>query len=177
MAYDALVNIGFEVKYHMSRLHVEPYASQSKRLPPQAADVQRLMADFVVWIAAAQREALPAPVIAGLAHYQFVTIHPFFDGNGRTARTLATWILYRHGYDLGRFYSLEEAYATDLTAYYAALQTHPHHNYYEGRADADLTGWLAYFLDAMATTFRRVAQEVRERAGQVAAPGYHLSAE
>jgi hypothetical protein len=54
--------------------------------------------------------------------------------------------LYRHGYDLGRFYSLEEVYAQNLIAYYAALQTHPHHNYYEGRAEADLTGWVAYFL-------------------------------
>ncbi|MEJ5198038.1 MAG: Fic family protein [Anaerolineae bacterium] len=139
-------------------------------LPPQAADVPGLMADLVAWIAQAEKEGLPAPVIAGLAHYQFVTIHPFFDGNGRTARALATLILYKHGYDLGRFYSLEETYVADLAAYYAALQTHPHHNYYEGRADADLTGWLTYFLETMAVTFHRVAQEVRERAGQVAAP-------
>lgn len=139
-------------------------------LPPQAADVPRLMSDFVAWIAAPELEELPVPVIAGLAHYQFVTVHPFFDGNGRTARALATWILYKHGYDLGRFYSLEEAYIADLPAYYTALQTHPHHNYYEGRAGADLTVWLAYFLDAMATIFRRMADQVRERAIQVAAP-------
>lgn len=139
-------------------------------LPPEAADVPGLMADLVAWIAQAEKEKLPAPVIAGLAHYQFVTIHPFFDGNGRTARALATLILYKHGYDLGRFYSLEETYVLDLSAYYAALQTHPHHNYYEGRADADLTGWLTYFLETMAATFRRVAQEVRERASQVTAP-------
>lgn len=139
-------------------------------LPPAAADVPDMMADLVAWIAQAEKEGLPAPVIAGLAHYQFVTIHPFFDGNGRTARALATLILYKHGYDLGRFYSLEETYAADLPAYYAALQTHPHHNYYEGRATADLTAWLTYFLEAMAATFHRVAQEVRERAGQVVAP-------
>ncbi len=139
-------------------------------LPPETADVPRLMADLVAWIGAAEREGLPAPVLAGLAHCQFVTIHPFFDGNGRTARALATLILYRHGYDLGRFYSLEEVYAADLPAYYAALQTHPQHNYYEGRADADLTGWLVYFLDTMAATFRRVAQEVRGWAGQPATP-------
>lgn len=139
-------------------------------LPPQVADVPGLMADLVAWITQAEQEGLPAPVIAALAHYQFVTIHPFFDGNGRTARALATLLLYKHGYDLGRFYSLEEAYVADLPAYYAALQTHPHHNYYEGRADADLTGWLTYFTDTMAITFRRVAEEVRERAGQSAAP-------
>lgn len=136
-------------------------------LPPEAADVPGLMRELVAWIAQAEREtspeppALPAPVVAGLAHYQFVTIHPFYDGNGRTARALATLILYRRGYDLGRFYSLEEIYAQDLDAYYRALQTHPHHNYYEGRAQADLTDWLAYFLRSMAQVFRRVAAEVQ----------------
>ena len=133
-------------------------------MPPEAGDVSGLMKDLVDWIAQAEREGAPAPVIAGVVHYQFVTIHPFYDGNGRTARVLATLILYRHGYDLGRFYSLEEVYAQDLPAYYAALQTHPHHNYYEGRADADLTGWLAYFLRSMAEVFRRVADEVRAQA-------------
>ncbi|PKO24210.1 MAG: Fic family protein [Chloroflexi bacterium HGW-Chloroflexi-1] len=139
-------------------------------LPPEAADVPRLMASLVAWIATAGREKLPAPVIAGLTHYQFVTVHPFYDGNGRTARALATLILYRHGYDLGHFYSLEEVYAADLAAYYAALQTHPHHNYYEGRADAELTGWLAYFVHGMAATFRHIAAEVQARADRPSAP-------
>ena len=48
-----------------------------------------------------------------------------------------------------------------MSAYYAALQTHPHHNYYEGRADADLTDWVAYFTHSMAQVFQRVAAEVR----------------
>jgi Fic family protein len=137
-------------------------------LPPEAADVPGLMADLVAWIAQAEREDIPIPIVAGLAHYQFVTIHPFYDGNGRTARALATLILYRHGYDLGRFYSLEEFYAHDLPAYYAALQTHPHHNYYEGRANADLTDWLAYFVRGMAIVFERVAGEVRAQQDQPA---------
>jgi len=139
-------------------------------LPPEAADVLPLMADLVAWIALAEREQTPGPVVAGLAHYQFVTIHPFYDGNGRTARALATLLLYRQGYDLGRFYSLEEVYAQDLPAYYAALQTHPHANYYEGRAVADLTGWLEYFVGGMAALFQHVAGEVRQLAGQPAAP-------
>jgi len=137
-------------------------------LPPTADEVPTLMADMVAWIAQAEREQQPAPVVAGLTHYQFVTIHPFYDGNGRTARALATLLLYRRGYDLGRFYSLEEVYARDLPAYYAALQTHPHHNYYEGRANADLTGWLAYFVSSMAGVFQRVADEVQVQQKQPA---------
>jgi len=117
-------------------------------LPPEAKDVPALMTELVQWIQSSEDE-WPLPIVAGVAHYQFVTIHPFYDGNGRTARALATWILYRGGYDLGRFFSLEEFYAQDLEGYYAALVTHPHHNYYEGRADAEITPWLAYFLRGM----------------------------
>jgi len=129
-------------------------------LPPEAKDVPALMQELVSWVRAGEKE-LPIPIVAGIAHYQFVTIHPFYDGNGRTARTLATWILFRGGYDLGGFYSLEEFYAQDLQGYYNALVTHPHHNYYEGRVDADLTGWLLYFLKGMAAVFEEVAREVR----------------
>jgi len=139
-------------------------------LPPEAADVPGLMRDLVAWAEQAEHEGLPVPVIAGLVHYQFVTIHPFYDGNGRTTRALATLILYRHGYDLGRFYSLEEVYVQNLPAYYGALQTHPHHNYYEGRADADLTGWLDYFIHSMAVVFRRVADKVRAQVDRPAVP-------
>ena len=131
-------------------------------LPPEATDVPELMHTLLEWINAAENEQ-PIPAVAGLAHYQFVTIHPFYDGNGRTARALATWILYRGGYDLGRFYALEEFYALDLQGYYDALVTHPHHNYYEGRNEADITSWLAYFVKGMATVFETVAREVREK--------------
>jgi hypothetical protein len=68
-----------------------------------------------------------------------ITIHPS-DGNGRTARLLPTFLLHRGGYGLKGYFSLEEHHARDLPAYYGALAVHPHHNYYEGRAIADLTG-------------------------------------
>jgi len=132
-------------------------------MPPEAADVPVLMSEMVQWIHQSALE-YPVPVIAGIAHYQFVTIHPFYDGNGRTARTLTTWILYQGGYDLGKFFALEEFYAEDLDGYYDALVAHPHHNYYFGRNEADITPWLDYFLKGMAVVFERVMQEVGQRA-------------
>ncbi|MER2598357.1 MAG: Fic family protein [Caldilineales bacterium] len=143
-------------------------------LPPQASDVSEMMADLAAWIAKAEQEQLPAPVLAGLVHYQFVTIHPFYDGNGRVARALTTLILYKHHYDLGRFYSLEEAYAEDLSGYYTALQTHSHPNYYEGRAEADLTGWLTYFVRTMAAVFSRVAAQVADQTSHGVESGTEL---
>lgn len=129
-------------------------------MPPEAADVPELMKALVDWINRAKTE-LPIPVVAGVAHYQFETIHPFYDGNGRTGRMLTTWILYQNGYDLGKFYALEEFYAHDLQRYYEALVTHPNHNYYFGRNTADLTSWLTYFLRGMALVFENVAEQVR----------------
>ena len=122
-------------------------------LPPEAADVPVLMASLERWVRRAEADRLPVPLTAGLVHYQFVTIHPFFDGNGRTARLLATFLLHRGGYGLNGFLSLEEHHARDLAAYYRELAAHPHHNYYEGRADADLTGWLEYFTRTMTAVF------------------------
>jgi Fic family protein len=128
-------------------------------LPPEAKDVPDLMGELISWISAEEKTA-PVPIVAGMAHYQIVTIHPWYDGNGRTARALANWILYRNEYDLSRMVSLEEEYANDLEGYYSALQTSQHHNYYDGRAAADITPWLSYFLSMMEKVFVRLEGEI-----------------
>ncbi len=130
-------------------------------MPPEAKDVPSLMKELLQWIKRASKD-YPIPIVAGIAHYQFETIHPFFDGNGRTGRMLTTWILYQGGYDLGKFYALEEFYATDLESYYDALMTHPHHNYYFGRHESEITSWLDYFLRGMAFIFERVGERIQE---------------
>jgi len=128
-------------------------------MPPEAKDVPELMVGLVNWIHEAEQNLVPIPIISGLAHYQFVTIHPYFDGNGRTARLLATLILHQGGYGLNGFFSLEEHHARDLAGYYRALSTHPHHNYYEGRAEVDLTLWLEYFLGIVTRVFGLAKEE------------------
>lgn len=133
-------------------------------LPPEARDVPDLMSGLLHWIASAERGHLPVPIIAGLAHYQFVTIHPYCDGNGRSARLLATLLLHRGGYGLHGFLSVEETYARDLAGYYGALATHPHHNDYMGRAEADLSAWAEYFCETLAQTFEAVGAEARRLA-------------
>ena len=135
-------------------------------LPPEAKDVPALMATMVEWINMAEKDGIPVPIIAALVHYQFVTIHPYYDGNGRTARLLATFILHRGGYGLNGFFSLEEHHARDLDAYYQALVVHPHHNYYEGRGDADLTAWIEYFTELLAGVFSVAKEETLQSASE-----------
>ena len=105
--------------------------SRSRRIvymPPEAKDVPTLMHELVAWINDSEVQALPWPIRAGIAHYQFATIHPYYDGNGRTARLLTTLILHLGGYDLKGLYSLEEYYARNLADYYEALTIGPSHN-------------------------------------------------
>lgn len=128
-------------------------------LPPEAKDVPDLMSGLVRWTSQTEKEGVPVPVIAGLAHYQFVTIHPYYDGNGRTARLLATFLLHRGGYGLDGYLSLEERHAQDLESYYGRLSTDPHHNYYMGREHADLTQWVEYFLVVVAGVFKIAKDE------------------
>lgn len=132
-------------------------------LPPEAKDVPALMKDLVLWInAELERNEWPVPVIAGLAHYQFATIHPYYDGNGRTARLLTTLILHQGGYGLHGIYSLEEYYAQHLQGYYDALQVSPNHNYYDGRIDADVTPFIRYFTLGMADSFAKIRSQAEE---------------
>lgn len=133
-------------------------------MPPEAPDVPGLMRDLVEWIDRSMSEELPCPIVAALAHYQFATIHPYFDGNGRTARLLTTLVLHLGGYDLKGLYSLEAYYARNLGAYYQALTVGPSHNYYVGRESADLTGWLDYFCRGMAESFESVRQQAEAAA-------------
>ena len=133
-------------------------------MPPTAKDVPVLMRNLVAWINA--HDEWPIPITAAITHYQFATIHPYYDGNGRTARLLTTLALHLGGYDLKGLYALEEYYARNLRGYYAALTIGPSHNYYEGRAEADITGWVAYFIEGMAHSFEKVRDQAISEAGR-----------
>ena len=130
-------------------------------MPPEAKDVAGLMKAFVKWINNAND--IPIPIKASIIHYQFVTIHPYFDGNGRTARLLTTLALHKNGYDLKGIYSLEEYYAKDLQGYYEAITIGKSHNYYMGRAQADITKWIEYFINGMAVAFKSVYKKAKEQ--------------
>jgi Fic family protein len=136
-------------------------------MPPEAPDVPELMTSLVAWINENhEMQELPSPIVAGLAHYQFATVHPYFDGNGRTARLLTTLILHKGGYGLKGIYSLEEHYARNLGAYYDALAVGDSHNYYMGREEAVVTGFIGYFCRGMAEAFSAVRTQAVRAAGR-----------
>lgn len=115
--------------------------------PPPPLEVPQMMADFVAWL---QREKeANAVIVAGVVQFQLVHIHPFVDGNGRTARLLSTLCLYQSGYDFKRLFTISEYYDRDRPAYYKALQSVREHG-------MDLTGWLEYFTEGLSSQMREV---------------------
>lgn len=109
-------------------------------IPPHPEEVPGLMKEFVDWL---NREKNISPILlAGVAQHRFVDIHPFLDGNGRTARVLCTLILYKNGYDFKRLFSLSEYYDKNRGEYYAAIQS-------VRAKDMDMTEWLEYFVDGL----------------------------
>jgi Fic family protein len=135
-------------------------------LPPEPQDVPMLMEDMVAWLGAPETLIMPAPIKAGIFMYQFVTIHPYMDGNGRTARALATYILRLAGLGLNGLFVLEKFYDRNLRGYYDSLQMGLHHNYYFGRNEADITPWLEFFISGLAEVFQDAATIVRTKSAE-----------
>jgi len=142
----------------------DSHSSAIVYMPPEAKDVSPLMKQLVAWVN--RQDELPVPIRAAIAHYQFATIHPYYDGNGRTARLLTTLILHLGSYDLKGLYALEEYYARGLRDYYEALTVGPSHNYYMGRSQADITRWVSYFIEGMAVSFEKVRDQAKSESAR-----------
>ena len=87
-------------------------------MPPEWKDVKSLM-DQLLEFVSTKKEISPL-IRAALLHHYFVIIHPFVDGNGRSARSLTQLFLYQNGFNTKKYFSLEEYYDKDLKNYYKA---------------------------------------------------------
>jgi len=121
--------------------------------PPPEEDVPKLMKEFIEWINRTEAKSLYPVLEAGICHYELVRIHPFYDGNGRTARALATLILCLRGFDTKKFFALDDYYNEDRERYYAALQT-------IDPKTVDITKWLEYFVEGVAVSMGKVKETV-----------------
>ena len=122
--------------------------------PPTPFDVPHLMKEFVDWLNAPGD--ISQVIVAGIAQFQFVHIHPFIDGNGRTARLLSTLALYKTGYDFKRLFTLSEYYDKERPAYYQAIQSVRNNN-------MDMTAWIEYFTQGL----RAQMEEIRQKGAQL----------
>lgn len=109
------------------------YDSQTGKpdyIPPEYIDISGLLDELVEYVNTTDDHPL---IVAAIVHYELVTIHPFEDGNGRTARLLSGYILDINGYGFNGIGSLEEYYAYDVSEYYEAIKMGLPALYYSGR--------------------------------------------
>ena len=113
-------------------------------IPPEYQEIPSLLDELVDYVNTTDDHPL---IVAAVVHYQLVTIHPFEDGNGRTARLLSGYILDTNGYGFNGIGSLEEYYAYDINEYYESIQMGLPALYYSGRNDPPHPEiWVNYFL-------------------------------
>lgn len=113
-------------------------------IPPEYCDIPELLDELVEYVNTTDDHPL---IVAAVVHYQLVTIHPFEDGNGRTARLISGYILDLNGYGFNGIGSLEEYFAYDIDEYYASLQMDLPALYYSGRDKPPHPEiWINYFL-------------------------------
>jgi len=123
----------------------------------KAKSVPTLCANLVKWIGESEKVNINPVIIAGIVHQEIAAIHPFADGNGRTARVLATLILYQRGYDFRRLFALEDYYNRERQDYYKAINIGKK---YEERK-VDFTPWLEYFVEGFREEIKNVKAKIK----------------
>ena len=123
--------------------------------PPPPIEVPYHMSEFFAWLVSDEGRSVHPLIRAGIVHYELVRIHPFTDGNGRATRAFALLLLFLEGYEVKRFFSLEEYYDAHPDEYYGALQS-------VTTSGGDLTWWLEYFTLGIAIELNRVKELVQK---------------
>ena len=112
--------------------------------PPGQGDVPVLMREFAVWLR--EETGMHQAVKAGIAHLHLVAVHPFWDGNGRTARGLSSLLLQRSLYGFRKLVSLESRLFKDRDEYFGILERTLGERFDSGY---DATPWLGFFLQEL----------------------------
>lgn len=134
----------------------ESLSGRAEYIPPMYLEIDALLDELVEYVNTTDDHPL---IIAAIVHYQLVTIHPFEDGNGRTARLMSGYILDYYGYGFNGIGSLEEYFAYDSNEYYNALQMDLPVLYYEGRDNPPHPEiWFHYFLRMVELYSKKVCE-------------------
>jgi Fic family protein len=147
----------------------DPIQRKPLYLPPDHQDVPGLMKELLDFIGN-NGEKIDPLILAGIFHKQFVLIHPFMDGNGRTARLATKAILAKLGLNTFNLFSFENYYNRNVSNYFQFVGEKG--NYYDIKDSVDFTLWLEYFTDGIIDELMRVSGELKTL---TIAPGNILS--
>lgn len=161
-------------KYQSGKIRVEPVvvnnpsSGETVYLPPDHEEVETLIKELIDFVNKA-KDVDPL-IVAGIFHKQFVVIHPFVDGNGRTCRLATKVLLASMGLNTFNLFSFENYYNNDISKYFKKVGLYG--NYYDEVDRVDFTAWLEYFTDGILNEILRVKVELDK---VMARPDYELS--
>ena len=125
---------------------------------PGAKQIKGLIQELLDWLKQSKKEGVHPIIRAAVLHLQFVTIHPFTDGNGRVARLLTQLQLYRDGWDFRKILVLEDYYNRDRMSYYNAENKSQGKTY---QANMDFTPWFEYFTVGFLVEARKSMEQIK----------------
>jgi len=158
MVTDGLIN-----KFHSGKIRQEPVFVNNPRtrqtiyFPPDYKDVLGLINELIDFVNENKSKIDPL-ILAGIFHKQFVIIHPFIDGNGRTTRLATKMLLSNMGLNTFNLFSFENYYNNNVTKYFENVGLIG--DYYDLKDDVDFTFWLEYFTDGIIDELLRVGDEL-----------------
>ena len=123
---------------------------------PKSEKCPGLVEELLEWLLD-EGDKLHSVLVAGILHYQFVSIHPLCDGNGRTTRLLAMMYLWLKKYDFRKSLTLDTYYWQNRMDYYKALSRA---KTFDGRRKVDITPWLEFFTKGFLEVARDLEKEV-----------------
>ncbi len=133
----------------------DPMERKTVYWPPDHQDVKDLMKELFYYVSK-NRGLLDPLILSGIFHKQFVIIHPFMDGNGRTVRLATKVLLSAMGLDTFNLFSFENYYNQNISRYFGYVGEKG--NYYDICDLVDFTPWLEYFTDGIIDELLRVSK-------------------
>lgn len=152
-------------KYRCGKIRQEPVfvnnpkTRQTVYLPPDHQDVDKLLEELFFYLNK-NKNIIDPLILAGIFHKQFVIIHPFIDGNGRTTRLATKALLAKMGLNTFHLFSFENYYNQNVSRYFEEVGVSG--NYYEIKDKIDFTSWLEYFTDGIIDELLRVVKELEK---------------
>ncbi len=135
-------------RYRTGVMQIVSGAMGKEKIHYEAPAPERVQAEMNAFLQWFNEDLTLDPVIkSGIAHFRFIIIHPFDDGNGRIARTLSDMLLAQADNTAQRFYSLSSQILTERKAYYEVLQRCQF-------SDGDITEWLVWYLECLYRTLQ-----------------------
>ena len=144
-------------KYRDSQVYViDPNSTQAAYVPPPHTQVQALMDSLMEFISSP--DDLHPVVKACIIHFYFVYIHPFFDGNGRTARAISYMYLLQKGYDFFKFFSVSSVVGQQRSKYYKALKD-------TEDFDSDLSYFISFYVEMIEKSIDQTLDRAKRESG------------